>query len=70
MVAAATRQTPANGARPDVPAVRVIGLRKTYGDVVALERLDVEVWPGELPPASPCGAVSDWAISALVQKQA
>ena len=47
MVAAATRQTPANGAGPEVPAVRVIGLRKTYGDVVALERLDVEVWPGE-----------------------
>jgi putative spermidine/putrescine transport system ATP-binding protein len=31
----------------DVPAVRAIGLRKTYGDVVALERLDLEVGAGE-----------------------
>jgi putative spermidine/putrescine transport system ATP-binding protein len=29
------------------PALRAIGLRKTYGDVVALERLSLEVWPGE-----------------------
>src|SRR5215813_4688527 len=28
-------------------ALRAIGLRKTYGDVVALERLDLEVRPGE-----------------------
>jgi putative spermidine/putrescine transport system ATP-binding protein len=27
--------------------VRAIGLRRTYGDVVALERLDLDVWPGE-----------------------
>ena len=30
-----------------MPAVRAIGLRKTYGDVVALERLDLEVGAGE-----------------------
>ena len=29
------------------PALRAIDLRKTYGDVVALERLSLEVWPGE-----------------------
>jgi putative spermidine/putrescine transport system ATP-binding protein len=29
------------------PAVAAIGLRKAYGDVVALERLSLEVWPGE-----------------------
>jgi putative spermidine/putrescine transport system ATP-binding protein len=38
---------PANGAPPAAPAVRAIGLRKTYGDVVALERLDLEVGAGE-----------------------
>ncbi len=36
-----------DAARSGTPAVRAIGLRKTYGDVVALERLDLEVWPGE-----------------------
>jgi putative spermidine/putrescine transport system ATP-binding protein len=30
-----------------VPALRVTGLRKAYGDVVALERLSLLVWPGE-----------------------
>jgi len=30
-----------------VPAVRAIGLRRVYGDVVALERLSLDVWPGE-----------------------
>jgi putative spermidine/putrescine transport system ATP-binding protein len=39
--------TDADGARAGTPAVRAIGLRKTYGDVVALERLDLDVWPGE-----------------------
>jgi putative spermidine/putrescine transport system ATP-binding protein len=29
------------------PALRAVGLRKTYGDVVALERLSLEVQPGE-----------------------
>ncbi|HEX7291965.1 MAG TPA: ABC transporter ATP-binding protein [Conexibacter sp.] len=29
------------------PAVAASGLRKAYGDVVALERLQLEVWPGE-----------------------
>ena len=29
------------------PAVSVSGLRKAYGDVVALERLSLDVWPGE-----------------------
>ncbi|MDW5594619.1 ABC transporter ATP-binding protein [Conexibacter stalactiti] len=29
------------------PAVRAVGLRKAYGDVVALERLDLSVAPGE-----------------------
>jgi putative spermidine/putrescine transport system ATP-binding protein len=29
------------------PAVSASGLRKVYGDVVALEQLDVDVWPGE-----------------------
>jgi putative spermidine/putrescine transport system ATP-binding protein len=38
---------PGNGAGPDVPAVRAIGLRKTYGDVVALARLDLELGAGE-----------------------
>jgi putative spermidine/putrescine transport system ATP-binding protein len=41
------RQTRAERAGADVPAVRAIGLRKTYGDVVALERLDLDVRPGE-----------------------
>jgi putative spermidine/putrescine transport system ATP-binding protein len=42
-IAPATRPAPAAGAT----AVRVIGLRKTYGAVVALERLDLEVRTGE-----------------------
>src|SRR5215213_998993 len=29
------------------PAVSANGLRKVYGDVVALERLSLDVWPGE-----------------------
>ena len=29
------------------PAISAGGLRKVYGDVVALESLDVDVWPGE-----------------------
>jgi putative spermidine/putrescine transport system ATP-binding protein len=34
-------------ARQGAPAVSASGLRKVYGDVVALERLDLDVWPGE-----------------------
>jgi putative spermidine/putrescine transport system ATP-binding protein len=34
-------------ARSDAPAVAVQGLRKAYGDVVAIERLSLAVWPGE-----------------------
>src|SRR5437660_1090508 len=30
-----------------MPAVRTIGLRKTYGEVVAVERLSLDVLPGE-----------------------
>jgi putative spermidine/putrescine transport system ATP-binding protein len=45
---AATRQdAPAAEPRAGAPAVRAIGLRKTYGDVVALDRLDLEVRQGE-----------------------
>src|SRR5205807_804231 len=29
------------------PAVRAIGLRKTYGAQIAVERLSLDVWPGE-----------------------
>src|SRR5215217_4277887 len=43
------QQTLADGGGPDVPAVRAIGLRKTYGagEVVALKRLDLDVRAGE-----------------------
>jgi putative spermidine/putrescine transport system ATP-binding protein len=43
------QETLADGGGPDVPAVRAIGLRKTYGsgEVVALERLDLDVRAGE-----------------------
>ena len=34
-------------AERDAPAVSASGLRKAYGDVVALERLHLDVWPGE-----------------------
>jgi putative spermidine/putrescine transport system ATP-binding protein len=47
VVTPALRRRSANAAPSDVPAVRAIGLRKTYGDVVALERLDLEVGAGE-----------------------
>ena len=40
---ASATSPPASGA----PAVRLSGLRKTYGDVVALEGLDLEVREGE-----------------------
>jgi ABC-type Fe3+/spermidine/putrescine transport system ATPase subunit len=46
---------PSSGSAPDstastderIAAIRAIGLRKTYGDHVALERLSLDVWPGE-----------------------
>jgi putative spermidine/putrescine transport system ATP-binding protein len=34
-------------AHTGTPAVRAIGLRQRYGQVVALERLNLDVWPGE-----------------------
>ena len=30
-----------------VPDVRVIGLRKSYGDVVAVDKIDLDIAPGE-----------------------
>jgi len=45
---AATRQdAAASEQQVDVLAVQAIGLRKTYGEIVALERLDLEVRQGE-----------------------
>src|SRR5581483_10825983 len=35
------------GAGPVAPAIRLIGVRKTYGDVAAVDRLDLEVRRGE-----------------------
>jgi putative spermidine/putrescine transport system ATP-binding protein len=35
------------GEGPGTPAVRLIGLRKTYGDVVAIERLSLEIAAGD-----------------------
>jgi putative spermidine/putrescine transport system ATP-binding protein len=47
-ISAAVAGAPSDRATPGgVPAVRAIGLRKTYGEVVALERLDLDVGPGE-----------------------
>jgi putative spermidine/putrescine transport system ATP-binding protein len=43
----AAREALGDRAGTDVPAVRAIGLRKTYGDVVAIERLDLDVAAGE-----------------------
>src|SRR5690242_15788174 len=40
-------RSPDGDAGLDAPAVRAIGLRKTYGDVVALARLDLGVGAGE-----------------------
>ena len=47
--------SPSSASAPDkvasggerIPAIRAIGLRKTYGDHIALERLSLDVWPGE-----------------------
>ena len=36
------------GAAPAAPAVRVRGLRKTFGPVVAVDSLDLTVTPGEV----------------------
>src|SRR5690242_18444043 len=40
-------QTSAPTSAPGTPAVRLIGLRKTYGDVVAIERLSLEIAEGD-----------------------
>jgi putative spermidine/putrescine transport system ATP-binding protein len=40
----ASAAPPANAAAPDV---RLVGLRKTYGDVVAVDHADFEIAPGE-----------------------
>jgi len=31
----------------DAPDVRLVGVRKTYGDVVAVDRVDLEIGTGE-----------------------
>ena len=57
MAAPAARRSGDGGAGPDAPAVHAIGLRKTYGDVVALERLDLAVRAGEFfTPLGPSGS--------------
>jgi putative spermidine/putrescine transport system ATP-binding protein len=45
LIAAATAAPPRG--RQGTPAIRLIGLRKAYGEVVAVERLSLEIWPGE-----------------------
>jgi putative spermidine/putrescine transport system ATP-binding protein len=37
----------APGSSPATPDVRLAGVRKTYGDVVAVDRVDLEIAPGE-----------------------
>jgi putative spermidine/putrescine transport system ATP-binding protein len=46
-VAAPSAHRPSADGTPDEPAVRLTGVRKTYGDVVAVERLSLEVVAGE-----------------------
>jgi putative spermidine/putrescine transport system ATP-binding protein len=48
-VSSATPQVPdtAPAAPAATPAIRAIGLRKTYGEAVAVQRLSLDVWPGE-----------------------
>jgi putative spermidine/putrescine transport system ATP-binding protein len=48
-VSAPTAPAAAAGAaeQDQAPAVRAIGLRKTYGSLVAVQRLDLEIAPGE-----------------------
>jgi putative spermidine/putrescine transport system ATP-binding protein len=41
------RAAPADDARGAAPAVRLTGLRKTYGQVVAIERLSLDIAAGE-----------------------
>ena len=47
----ATQQAPARQERDDAPAagvaVRLRGVRRTFGDVVAIERLDLDIAEGE-----------------------
>ncbi len=35
------------GSELDGPDIRLTALRKTYGDVVAVDRIDLEIQPGE-----------------------
>ena len=48
----ATQQAPARPERDDAPAagvaVRLRGVRRTFGDVVAMERLDLDIAEGGL----------------------
>src|SRR5438105_798379 len=37
----------APGSKPPTPDVRLAGVRKTYGEVVAVDRVDLEIAPGE-----------------------
>ncbi len=42
------RPGPASGAPRPVPAVAVRGLRRSFGSVVAVDDVDLEVWPAEM----------------------
>jgi len=44
-----------------VPDVRVIGLRKSYGDVVAVDKIDLDIGPGEFHHARAFGLREDHA---------
>jgi putative spermidine/putrescine transport system ATP-binding protein len=44
---AASAPAAADGEQQGAPAVRAIGLRRTYGGHIAVERLSLDVWPGE-----------------------
>jgi putative spermidine/putrescine transport system ATP-binding protein len=46
-VAVPSAQRPSADGTPEEPAVRLTGVRKTYGDVVAVKRLSLEVLAGE-----------------------
>lgn len=46
MMAVLERNAPA--LVPDAPALRMVGVAKSYGSIVAVERADVTVWPGEV----------------------
>ena len=46
MMAVLERNAPA--LVPDAPALQIAGVAKSYGSIVAVERVDVTVWPGEV----------------------